>query len=35
MEWGMSCRPTKCRYCWYHAPKGRYHGNHVLAFDGL
>jgi len=28
----MSGRPTECRYCRYPAPKGRCHGNHVLAF---
>jgi len=31
----LSGWPTECRYCRYHAPKGRCHGNHFLAFDGL
>jgi len=26
------CHPTYCRY---YATKGRCHGNHFLAFDGL
>jgi len=25
---GLSGRPTECRYCGYHAPKGRCYGNH-------
>jgi len=35
MEWGLSVRPIECRYCRYPVPKGRCHGNHFLAFDGL
>jgi len=33
----MSGRLIGCRYCRYPAlrPKGRCHGNHFLAFDGL
>jgi len=34
-EGGLSGQPTECRYCRNHAPKGRCHGNHFLAFDGL
>ena len=28
MEGGLSGRTTECRYCRYHAPKVRCHGNH-------
>ena len=31
---GLSDRLTEWRYCWYPVPKGRCHGNHILAFDG-
>jgi len=30
MEEGLSGRLTECRYCWYPAPKGRCHGNHLF-----
>ena len=35
MEGGSSGRLTDCIYCRYVAPKGFWHGNHFLAFDGL
>jgi len=35
MEGGLISQPTECRYCRYLVPKGRCHGNHFLAFDGL
>jgi len=28
--WGLSGRPTKCRYCRYPATKGRCHDNHFF-----
>jgi len=35
MEGGLSGWLTDCRCCQNPAPKGRCHGNHFLAFDGL
>jgi len=32
MKGRLSGRPTEWRYCRYHAPKGRCHGKHFLAF---